>query len=75
MGGCVEKHGCNSVIDEFFFKYLSFGFLFEQSIWKWEKNKCMVWCENFELKLELHIISKVVINKISFILNSSENYI
>jgi len=71
----VEKHGSNNVIDDFFVNYLSFGFLFEQSIWKWEKNKCMVWCENFELKVEIHIISKAVTHKISFILNSSKNYI
>jgi hypothetical protein len=35
----------------------------------------MVWCENFELKVEIHIISKAVTHKISFILNSSKNYI
>jgi hypothetical protein len=63
----VEKHGCNNVIDDFFVNYLSFGFLFEQSIWKWEKNNCTGWCENFELQVEIHIISKVPTHKISFI--------
>ncbi len=71
----MEKHGCNNVIDDCFVNYLTFGFLFEQSIWKWEKNNCMVWGENFELKVEIHIISKVPTHKISFIFNSSKNYI
>ncbi len=35
----------------------------------------MLWCTHFVLELEIHIVSKVVTCKISFILSSSKTHI